>query len=225
MRIRLGLGIATALSMFTLCGCDPATNSADDADTASSTRSGDESDPSQDPTDQDPTEGGLTDGRSNAAVRLTNPGATLSIGEPASVPVTAGNDGAGTVRITVISIDQGDTQDLLDADVENGAEYTPFYIRAKVEIRADAGDGLGGISVNSNIDGLIGSTTAGRLVNFGDFEPCPSTSAEPGASVGDSFETCVVALAPVGDSVDGVQFSAYDSDYDTFDGKPVVWHG
>lgn len=217
MRFRLGLGVAAALSAFSLSGCDAATDDANDADSAaSSVRPGDSSD---EPTGSS----GLTDGKSNTAVRLTKPGAALSIGDPANVPVTAGDDGAGTVQITVAAIDQGDTQDLLDAEVENGAEYTPFYIQAEVEIRAEAGDGLSGLSVNSNLDGLIGSTTAGRLVSPGQFEPCPAKSAGPDARVGDSFETCVVALAPIGDAVDGVQFSAYDSDYDTFDGKPVVW--
>ncbi|WP_109509765.1 hypothetical protein [Nocardioides speluncae] len=220
MRIRLGLGVAAALSVCALSGCDAATDDAVEADPV--TTSSESRDSGDDPSGE-PTGSGLTDGRSNTAVRLTNPGATLSVGDSAKVPVTAGDDGAGTIRITVTGIEQGDTQDLLDAEVDDGERYTPFYIHAEVEIRAQAGDGLSGLSVNTNLDGLIGTTTAGRLVSFGDFGPCPAKAARPDARVGDSFETCVVALAPIGDSVDGVQFSAYDSDYDTFDGDPVVW--
>lgn len=218
MRIRLGLGIAAALSFFTLGACDPASNADNTDETSSSAGSPDDS------SGEEPTEAtGLTDGRSGSGVRLTNPGTTLAIGDPASVPVAIGDDGAGTVQITVSDIEMGETQDLLEAEVEDGADYTPYYIQAEVKIRAEAGDGLGGLSVNTNLDGLIGTTTAGRLVTFGDFGPCASKSAGPGAKVGDTFETCVVALAPTGDAVDGVQFSAYDSAYDTFDGKPVIW--
>lgn len=221
MRIRLGLGIAAALSVFTLGSCDPGANEHSGDAVASSADSRDDS-ADEDP--DDPSEAtGLTDGRTGAGVRLIDPGSTLAIGEAANVPVAIGHDGAGTVQITVTGIEEGETQDLLDAEVEDGAEYTPYYIQAEVEIRAQAGDGLGGLSVNTNLDGLIGSTTAGRLVSFSDFGPCAGRSARPGARVGDTFETCVVALAPTGDTVDGVQFSAYDSAYDTFDGQPVIW--
>lgn len=217
MRVRLGLGIAVALSVFILGGCD-ATSNADSTDDASSSAE------SPDSAGEESTQAtGLTDGRSGSGVRLTNPGTTLAIGDPASVPVAIGDDGAGTVQITVRDIEQGETQDLLDAEVEDGADYTPYYIQAEVKIRAEAGDGLDGLSVNTNLDGLIGDTTAGRLVSFGDFGPCAGKSARLGAKVGDTFETCVVALAPTGDAVDGVQFSAYDSAYDTFDGKPLIW--
>lgn len=223
MRIRLGLGIAAALSVFTLGSCDPGTN-ANSSDVVAS--SADSRNDSSDEDPDDPGEAtGLTDGRSGAGIRLINPGATLAIGDSANVPVAIGDDGAGTVKITVTGIETGETQDLLDAEVEDGADYTPYYIQAEVEIRAQAGDGLGGLSVNTNLDGLIGSTTAGRLVSFSGFGPCAGKSAGPGARVGDTFDTCVVALAPTGDTVDGVQFSAYDSAYDTFDGEPVVWRG
>ncbi len=164
-------------------------------------------------------------GQSGTSGEVTAPGTELAIGDTAVLPMTYGTEGTATVELTVTGITEGTSADLEAAKVEKAKDYTPFYINIEMKILETGPQGFGGYTPGSDVDGLIGDTSAGSLIVFGDFAPCPSGGFEYDSAVGDTATSCVPALATKGSVVDGVQFNGGpdDAGYDQFDGQPVVW--
>ncbi len=154
---------------------------------------------------------------------VTAPGTELAIGDTAVLPLTYGTEGTATVEVTVTGITEGTSQDLVEAQVEEAQDYTPFYIQIEMEILEVGPKGFGGYTPGSDFDGLIGDQDAGTLIVFGDFGPCESGGFEYDSAVGDTATSCVPALATKGSVVDGAKFSGGTEEYDQFDGEPVVW--
>ncbi|TWG96241.1 hypothetical protein L615_004400000050 [Nocardioides sp. J9] len=220
MNVKLALPAALlAVLSLSACGDDESPSASDPTpETTSETPSEPETELE---TETEETEG-TDSGDAPLSGDVTAPGTELSIGDTAILPVTYGTNGQATLEVTVTGIEEGTSADLEAAKVKNAADYTPFYIQMEMKI-LDANDDFGSYGPGSDFDGLTGSSKAGSLIVFGDFEPCNDDAFEYDSKVGDTATTCVPALTTKGSVVDGVQFSGGTDEYDQFDGKPVVW--
>lgn len=228
MSPKLAMLPAALLAVVALSACqddDAPVGATDPTSEATTTESETESaTESTESTESTETTGAVGGGQAPAG-DVTEPGSELAIGDTAVLPLTYGTDGTATVEVTVTGIRQGTAADLEAAQVEDAADYTPFYIDVEMKIVSVGPDGFGGYSAGSDFDGLIGSQKAGSLIVIGDFEPCDGDGFDYDSGVGDTATGCVPALATKGSVVDGVQFvgGGSDSPYDQYDGEPVFW--
>lgn len=221
MSVKLAMPVALiAILAFSACNDDDATSGSDDPTSESTTEA---------TTSDSPTETTTTESTESSPGALggdvTAPGTELAIGDTAVLPLTYGTEGTATVEVKVVGITEGTSADLEAAQVDDAADYTPFYIKVEMKILEVGPAGFGGYTPGSDFDGLTGNTKAGSLIVFGDFAPCDDGGFEHDAKAGDTAPGCVPALTTKGSKVDGVQFSGGpdDAGYDQFDGKPVVW--
>lgn len=164
------------------------------------------------------------------AAELTPQGTELALGDKAVVPFRASGE-TGLVGVTITKIDKGAAAEL--APLELGARadgYVPFYIR--ITVSNESGTDFGGSSLVSLKGLLADGTEAGGVYSVpSSFTPCAKGSAgDDFATVGATYETCTLALAPDPAVVTGVEYSvdAYDeaapegakADYAT---EPIVW--
>lgn len=222
MKLRLlALSAALALSV-SACG-SAESSSGDDKTEATATPTATEA-----PTDAAPTETTATseapaDG-AEASGDVTKPGTELGIGEWATLPFKSG-DKQGVIKVRVVKVDKGSQADFKVFDEANRAKlkgYDPRYVRFEIAQVSDASLEF------SSVSGLAAITANGdeaqKLTAFGNFEPCSSGSFPSGSKPGTTYESCVIGLVPGGgDDVVGGQFAAYDSDYASYGGKPVLW--
>lgn len=218
--IRRSLTAAALVPLFALslaaCGGDDGNDESSDSETTSEAT---ESEEATEETEETETTEETEETGGTGDAELTPAGTELSLGESATVE----GEYAGKpwiITLSVDSIDEGTKAELdsLKLD-EDTSKLTPYYLKVSAELV----EGEGGFDPANELDGFSGETPAGTLIEFGEFEPCNGETFELEAQPGDTLETCTTVLATKPDVVDSVQFSSSDTDYDRFDGQPVVW--
>ncbi|OXM54038.1 hypothetical protein [Amycolatopsis alba] len=145
----------------------------------------------------------------------TAPGSELKVGDRAVVPFKYGNDKAGTIAITVKSIELGAKEDLA-AYGDKAKGMTPVYIRMSVE--NVGGTDLTYSSVRLRAVGADGKSTG--VIITGETPKCQSETAKKDfKTVGATFETCGLQAIKDGDEVGGATYT----DSDAYKDKPVIW--
>jgi hypothetical protein len=152
------------------------------------------------------------------------PGASLKIGQTATVPFTttlkSGKNGPTyKLGVQVQSMDKGTLADFngvqLDADEKAS---TPYYVKTKI-----TNLGPGKINTEDNdpsiqIEGVDKTGETQQSVTFiGDFPKCDAKTAPNPMGVGSSFETCLTFLVSGG--ITKVAYTGTESYID----KPVTW--
>lgn len=185
-----------------------------------------ETDTSQTPEEtQETTEAAETEEADDSAAGsgdYTEAGTELGLGEAAAFSYTYGTDSTGDVEVSLDEIVQGSEADI--ADVENADGMVPYYLNFTVTGGAGAENLANATMSNSDFDGLLeGDQTAGSLIIMGGFEPCENDSLPDDFAEGSTAGFCVPALAPSGAEVVGAHYAKNDTDYDQFDGEPIIW--
>lgn len=166
----------------------------------------------------------------DGAAEYTPQGTELALGEKAVVPFRARGD-KGLVGVTITAIDKGAPADLAPLNLGAKADgYVPYYIR--ITVTNETGGDWGGSSIVS-LQGLLadGREAGGVYSVPKSFEPCGKGSAgDDFVTVGASYETCTLALAPEPAEVTGVAYKV-----DTYDdaapegakadyrAEPITW--
>lgn len=216
-----------ALSAFALSACGDDESDAKDDSTPESSQSVTESSEATESTEA--TESGEASEGSDAgsatdpeAGDVTAPGTELAIGDPAVVPFSSG-DGSGVLEVKVTAIEKGSVADLKPLKLGDRAKgYVPYYIQVSVT-GVSGSDSLSNYSVNESIDGLLPDGSKAQSISIiGDFAPCDGETIPGDFADGQTFTTCVPWLAQESSEVNAAQY-AQDGDYDSYDGKPVVW--
>ncbi|MEV6909369.1 hypothetical protein [Amycolatopsis sp. NPDC051071] len=145
----------------------------------------------------------------------TAPGTELKVGDRAVVPFKYGNDKAGTIAITVKTIELGAKEDLA-AYGDKAKGMTPVYIRISVE--NVGGTDLTYSSVRLRAVGPDGKGTG--VIITGETPKCQSESAKKDfKTAGATYETCGLQAVKDGDDVGGATYG----DGDGYKDKPVIW--
>ncbi len=145
----------------------------------------------------------------------TAPGTELKVGDRAVVPFKYGNDKAGTVAITVKSIELGAKEDLA-AYGDKAKGMTPVYIRVSVE--NIGGTDLTYSSVRLRAVGPDGRGTG--VIITGETPKCQSETAKKDfKTAGATYETCGLQAVKDGNDVGGATYG----DGDGYKDKPVIW--
>ncbi|MBS4753471.1 hypothetical protein KG112_11720 [Nocardioides sp. zg-ZUI104] len=155
---------------------------------------------------------------------VTAPGTELAIGEPAVVPFTSGTDSSGTVEVTITEIKKGSADDLKPLNLgDRAAGLVPYYIQVNVK-GVSGSETLAHTSINESIEGALpDGSRAQTLSIIGTFEPCDNVSFPGEFADGTSYTTCVPYLAQESTEVSSARYAQRDSEYSSYDGKPVVW--
>lgn len=219
MRLRKKLAavaVTTALAAsLAACGGDDSSDEDSTSDETSETtedpsddESSDDADADDEETDDADDEGGASD------AELTEQGATLSVGEAATVPYGyAGND--GVIEVTVTAIEEGTPADLegVDGVEDQDAYYVQFDVSA-----VENAEGLSGMTLT--LDGIDDDDNPGtRIISFtGGVDGCETESA-PSDWDGSSFSACmlVASATPITKAI----FS--DGDYSWYSDNQVTW--
>lgn len=178
-------------------------------------------------TEATPTADATADATDAATGDLTPPGTELAVGEWATVPFTYGTDKEGVLKVRVTAVDTGSQADFAAFDKSTQSKlkgFTPKYVR--IEATQVSGGNLEYASIATNFDPITSSgEEAQSLAAIGTFEPCKGGSFPAGFGPGSPAATsCVIGLvAQGGDDVVGGAYSLRDSDYDSYDGEPVLW--
>lgn len=186
--------------------------------------------PSQEPTTEaaeEPTEAPTTEAAEEPSAapepagENTAPGTTLKVGDTATLPMENGTK-TGVVRVTVTGVDEGTQAELKSLNIkEDVSGMTPYYVKVSAEIVS--GD-MAGLEPTTDLDAYAGAQGLGQVIEFGEFKPCNGETFEYDAKPGATVESCSIQLAPKGASPDRVEYTEFDTPYDSTDGKPVTWN-
>jgi hypothetical protein len=153
-----------------------------------------------------------------AGVELTPQGATLGLGESATVAYRPRQDVVGVLGVTVERIEKTSFKESF-AGWKLGPEFqgtTPYFVRATLTNEGDTD--LGGRPVPLRL--LV---SADRLVDpsqfEGTFKPCPSKPFPKTFAADDTRSVCLVFLAPEGSQLEAVSFRP-DEEF-----NPITWTG
>lgn len=217
MRLRKKLAavaVTTALAAsLAACGGDDSSDEDSTSDETSETTEEPSEDETTDDADDEETDDADDEGGASDA-DLTEPGATLSVGEAATVPYGyAGND--GVIEVTVTAIEEGTPADLegVDGVEDQDAYYVQFDVAA-----VENAEGLSGMTLT--IDGIDDEDNPGtRIISFtGGVDGCATESA-PSDWDGSSFSACMLVASPT--PITKAIFS--DGDYSWYSGDQVTW--
>lgn len=166
-----------------------------------------------------------TSGGAGNDAEVTPPGTELAIGESAIVQWDYTDEASGLVKVTAVSITQGEESDLDELDLgENASGMTPYYVEVEVEGLDDASSSLAYASPSSDFDALLeNGEDAVPLIVFGSWDKCPGGSTDSEFGPGQVFTTCVPGLSNTDMPVAGLQWAPYEGDYNSVDGEPIVW--
>lgn len=155
---------------------------------------------------------------------FTPPGTTLALGETATVPFEYG-DGKGVLAFTVTDIEKGEPADLEELDLgDQAAGLTPYYIRITAEGVDESAASLAYSSFTGEFDGLLPDGSTGSTIYLvGDWDKCENTNLPGDFAQGDTVETCLAVAAGGDVEVTSVRYAALDTDYEMFDGEPLLW--
>lgn len=220
--MRRSLLAAVAVTALLLAGCGGDDGSADDDSTTTSPETTEASTTTEaDTTTTEPddtTETTEDDGESPSGdEELTPGGTTLAFGEAAVVEYELG-DVQAVLEVTVTDLEESSLDDLAAAGLDVGddvAGQVPYFVRYTLANLTEGAD-VGGVSVNADLNGVLGDgSRSGTLITIG-FDECSSVSLTADTEVGEALEGCKVILVGEGAEVTGVQFRG---ELD----EPVVW--
>lgn len=152
-----------------------------------------------------------------AGVELTAQGSELSFGDTATVAYEPRQGEVAAVELTVSAIEKASFKLFVGWKLSDGVrDSTPYFVRVKVTNVGDTD--LGGRRVELyGVDGtnklIESSTFASR------FKPCPSESYPKKFVQGDTFQTCLVYLAPDRGELTAASFRPVE------EFNPIVWTG
>lgn len=222
MKRKLAIALTSALAAVALSACGPEDTSPGDgaSETPSASEEATEEPTEESETEESETEEAETDEADGGETGgdLTPPGTELSIGDTATVTTEEG----AVVNLTVTEIEEGTSAQLDEMQVDaDTSTLTPFFVKVTAEVVS--GDAAN-FDPAVDITGLIGENQgADQLIKFQAFAPCENDGFDPGAQPGDTVESCTIQIADKGSTVDGAAYTANDTDYDRYDGQPVVW--
>ncbi|WP_432514847.1 hypothetical protein [Kineococcus sp. SYSU DK001] len=155
---------------------------------------------------------------------LTAPGTELRLGAPATLPVELSGT-TGTYTVTVEAIERGTDAELADLDLgDQVAGMSPFYVRYTVTGGQNAA-ALRGTDITQDISALLpDGSEATPVILFQEWDRCAHGDQGVDFTEGSTYQTCNVFVAPSSLEITTAQFSSYDTDYDSYDGKPVTWN-
>ena len=158
-----------------------------------------------------------------AAAGLTAPGSTLPLGTAATLPETLSGTTA-TFTVSVDSIERGTDAELADLDLgDKVAGMAPFYVHYTVTGGQNAA-ALRGTDISQDITALLpDGSKATPVILFQKWERCAHGDQSVDFTQGSTYQTCRIFVAPSSLQITSAQFSTYDTDYNTYDGKPVTW--
>ncbi|WP_432543387.1 hypothetical protein [Kineococcus sp. SYSU DK002] len=157
------------------------------------------------------------------AAGLTAPGAELRLGSPATLPVELSGT-TGTYTVSVDAVERGTDAELADLDLGDAvAGMTPFYVRYTVTGGQNAA-ALRGTDITQDISALLpDGSEATPVILFQEWDRCAHGDQGVDFAEGSTYQTCRIFVAPSSLEITTAQFSAYDTDYDSYDGEPVTW--
>lgn len=150
-------------------------------------------------------------------VELTEQGATLVVGDTATVAYEPRQDLVGAMEIKVTSLEKATFALFVGWELTNEIRSTsPYFVRATVTNVGDAD--LGGrpvpLYVVDGEDRLIESS-----LFTGSFKPCEGASFPKKFKNGDTVKACMVYLAPGKGDLAAVSFRP------TQEFNPIIWEG
>jgi hypothetical protein len=165
-------------------------------------------------------------GGSSAGGGLTEPGATLKLGEAAHVtykPLSATDEkNLFKVDATALKIEKGSLDDFknIDLDADQKAS-TPYYVTVKIantgkEIPLGDTEGDPDLKFEAVDDR---GQEQGSITFIGDFPRCEDTDAPKPFTRGKSYESCLTYLVGGDGSITAVRWQGTDK----YILKPVVW--
>ena len=157
---------------------------------------------------------------------LTEPGATLKMGETAHVtykPLSATDEShLFKVDATAVKIEKGSIDDFKNISLEpDEKSSTPYYVTVKITNAGEEiplGDTEGDPDLKfEGVDDR--GQEQGSITFIGEFERCKDADAPKPFSQGKSYESCLAYLVPGGGSIQSVTWKGSDK----YILKPVVW--
>jgi hypothetical protein len=174
-----------------------------------------------------PASGGATSTSSasgtTSGAGITAPGATLPVGQTATVPFQDPGTISKTapsykLMVTVDSISKASLSDFKGIELDaNEKASTPYYVRFKI---TNVGSGDLGTKAEAAIEGVDNTGEGQTSVTFiGDFPPCNDTTPPKPFTHGKTWSTCQVYMVP-----GGITAAQYDGgSLDSYIEKPVTW--
>lgn len=157
------------------------------------------------------------------------PGTEFAMGEAATVQILNLDDEPQLVQITVTGTRPGSVEDFQAAGLDQEfldqlVGYDPFYVDVEMTQVAPMTAALEFGSIYTDFGAFDQNESALQDISiFGSFEPCDTASIEPEFDSGTPHTTCFIVAAREGQEFGGVTYGPYDTEYDDYDGQPLVW--
>ncbi|WP_062209557.1 hypothetical protein [Demequina oxidasica] len=161
---------------------------------------------------------------------VTAPGTELAYGDTAVVPwTTYSSETPIELNVTIPEPRVGELSDFdgLGLDEDTLAQiqgYTPYYVDFDIQ-KANLDEGEIAFSAAYTEIGAVNSD-GGKIPDFtiiGDFETCDTEGFGSDADTGAVTSSCSIFLVPSGQEFGGATWDQYDTEYDDFDGEPILW--
>ena len=157
-------------------------------------------------------------------IALTAAGTKLTLGQPATVPISSGPD-QGVITLDKFALAQGSDADwtALEGEGYDPGGTTPWYL--KLTVTVDSGTDIAFDSVETNLQGVVtGQDPVYGDIALQDNTICPIATVADNFSAGQTYDSCIVFAVPTGQSVSQVSFAGDESPYTTeYTDNPVVW--
>ena len=157
-------------------------------------------------------------------IALTAAGTKLTLGQPATVPISSGPD-QGVITLDKFALAQGSDADwtALEGEGYDPGGTTPWYL--KLTVTVDSGTDIAFDSVETNLQGVVtGQDHVYGDIALQDNTICPIATVADNFSAGQTYDSCIVFAVPTGQSVSHVSFAGDESPYTTeYTDNPVVW--
>lgn len=137
-----------------------------------------------------------------SGVTLTDAGATVKVGSPASIAYQLGDGATSAVTVTVAEVTKGTIEDFRFFSLDDATKKsTPYYV--KVNVRNEGPAGLGGAALPIYaFDSTSTNLPANDIV--GTFKPCPTPKLPDSFLPGAAADVCLVYLVPEGRTLTSV---------------------
>ena len=157
-------------------------------------------------------------------IALTAAGTKLTLGQPATVPISSGPD-QGVITLDKFALAQGSDAawTALEGEGYDPGGTTPWYL--KLTVTVDSGTDIAFDSVETNLQGVVtGQDPVYGDIALQDNTICPIATVADNFSAGQTYDSCIVFAVPTGQSVSQVSFAGDESPYTTeYTDNPVVW--
>ena len=154
-------------------------------------------------------------------VELTSQGATLVLGDTATVAWEPDQKRVGALEVKVTSMEQASFKQFVGWEITKQIKKTaPYFVRATVTNvgESDLGSKKGAVPVP-----LYGVDDQNRLIESslfsGSFKPCESAQFPEKFKPGATMKACMVYLAPDKAALDAVSFRP-EQEF-----NPIIWEG